>query len=391
MRLGTVLAGLFALLGAFVVLVWITNLGQSAAVDESQSVPVNSTSGNNTTYGRNPFEMGVEGPAPRLEIDETTHDFQRMVIGDHGFHSFEVRNVGEGTLKLAQGPTSCKCTVGTLGQDEVPPGGTAEVSLEWEGKSEEPMFAQTATIFTNDPAQPTLTLTIQGAVVPWLNTFPGDTWSIGAISETEETPFEFIIVSQMAESFTITGVESSSDLIHVGDITPIPQEDLNMYSNALCGYRLRGRIGLGFPVGGIREQLVVSTDVEQAEDLHLRIQSQRMGPYLVVGPGWHAALKLLELGRFDAADGKTVSVSFLVAEEDFQFTGVTVDPPVLEITWEEDATFESRTRRRIRVDVSAPPGMSPARWVREEPIQVSLATTDPDVPEWEFIVSLHAE
>lgn len=392
MRLRTVLGGFVAVILAFSSVVWFSH-GRSTREVQTDPAPVADPSGN-AVFSVNPFADERPDPPPHAEVDESSFDFDRMALGSSRTHTFVVRNTGEGPLKLAQGPSTCKCTVGELGQDEVAPGETAEIEVTWEPKSLDPVFTQNATIFTSDPANPELQFTVHGAVVPWAVTFPDSTWRTSVVSEVEPTPFEFVVVSQLAESFTITGIEASSDLVEIGtdDITPIPDEDLGQYEMARCGYRIKGRLAVGFPVGEIREHVTVSTDLEQMPEIQLMIESRCIGPYQLVGPGWQGSLKLLQMGRFDAEQGKSVKLSFFAETEqdDFEFTGARVEPPVLHVTWEEDSEFDAETRRRIWVTVSTVPDMMPARFVLEDPVHVVLMTNDPEVPEWDFIVSLQA-
>ena len=391
MRPGAVLAGLFALIAAFWVLIWINNADRPKPVSESNS---GAGSGDpvDGIYTTNPFADETPDPAPHVEFEENIHEFEPMAVGSTQSHTFFVQNNGEGVLKLAQGRSTCKCTVGSLGQDEVPPGETTEIELEWRPVSPDPMFSQTATIYTNDPGAPELTLVVEGIVANWTMTFPGQIWTRSAVSESEETPFEFIVASQLMESFEITGIETSNDLLQV-EATPIAEEDLLQYENARSGYRLNGRIGLGFPVGPIRENLTVSTDIEQQERIRLQIETARIGPYQVIGPGWSASTKQLRMGRFDAAAGKTVKISFLVEEDEdtFQFTDVHIEPAILDVSWEVDAAFESPTHKRIRIEVAAAPGITPGRWVDDETVKVTLSTNDPEVVEWPFSVSPASE
>lgn len=391
MRLRTVLGGFVAVILAFASVVWINSHGRSEV--QIDPAPEDDPS-RNTIYGANPFADERPDPPPHGDVDESSYDFDRMALGSSGTHTFVVRNTGEGPLKLAQGPSTCKCTVGKLGQDQVAPGETADIEVTWEPKSLDPAFSQYATIFTSDPENPEFRFTVHGAVVPWAATFPNSTWRSSSVSEVEPTPFEFVVVSQLAESFTITGIETSSDLVEIGtdDITPIPEEELELYELARCGYRIRGRLALGFPVGEINEHVTLSTDIEQMPQIQLVIESRRIGPYQLVGPGWQGSLKLLQMGRFDAEQGKSVKLSFFAESngDDFEITDVRVEPPVLNVSCEVDSDFESETRRRIWITVATVPDMTPARFVLEDPVHVVLLTNDPEVPEWGFAVTLQA-
>src|SRR5262245_41346383 len=82
---------------------------------------------------------------PRLAVDKTTYDFQKMDQFKLGSHIFEVRNEGKGELFLRIQHTSCGCTSVKLGDVEwdpkhpapknivtVLPGGKIDVELDWD-------------------------------------------------------------------------------------------------------------------------------------------------------------------------------------------------------------------------------------------------------------------
>lgn len=391
MRLGAVFGGSIAVMLAFGALIWINSLGRSESITESESGTPESTEG--APFRSNPFEDEDPDPPPRVEVEESTDfDFERMALGESRTHKFVVRNVGEGPLKLAQGASTCKCTVGTVGLEELASGESTEIEVTWKPEGLQMAFLQNAIIYTNDPTSRELNLTVRGAVVDWATIFPNSTWRSSSISETEPTQFEFVAVSQVVESFSITNVEASSDLVTIESVTPIPDEELTQYQLALCGYRLRGSLLPEFPIGAINELVTITTDIEQMPEMQMKIESSRIGPYQLVGPGWNGSMRLLQLGRFDAAEGKSLKLSFFAEKlgGDFQFTDVRVEPPVLDVSWEDDPEFESGNRKRIRLTLSTLPDMTPARWVREDPILVTMTTNDPEVPEWGFSVTLQA-
>lgn len=392
MRVGTVLAGLLALVMCLMVLSWVAGMNRKPKEDPPAGTvkPLSESS----VHDNNPFEGEHPSPPPKLEIEETSFNFGVMELGGEMTHAFVVRNSGEGALKLAVGRSTCKCTVGKLDEDSVPPDGDVEVKLTWRPHNADPAFTQQATIFSNDPEHAEFQLEVGGIVARRLEVLPGDTWTLTSVSETQETPFEFVIFSQLLDGFEITSVEPSNDLIHV-DVVPLSQEELSQlpeFGPARSGYRLHGRLGLGFPVGEIHEYLTVSTDVKDYEKLPLSIMTSRIGPFSVIGPGWLAASKMLDLGRFESRDGKTVKLGMFVEEESggFQFTDVHVEPPVLDVSWERDSEFESPTRHRIWIQVVAPAGMTPVRRDSADPIKVVMSTNDPNVPEWTFFVALQA-
>lgn len=394
MRLGTVAAGFFALIAAVVVLVWLTSPNRSSSAVESNpsdaAVEEIEDETGERVYPENPFESETASPPPQVEVDETVHNFGRMAVNETSQHTFVVRNVGEGLLKLAKGPSSCTCTMGKLGESEVPPGGSAEITLEWEPPEATPSFGQSATIWTNDPEQPELSLVVEGRAAFPIETYPTGAWIINAVSESEPTPFSGAIVSPLLESFEILSIETSDERVTM-DAEPMSEEELAEL-DALSGYNLSGRIAPGFPVGDIHEQVTIETDVEGYETLEIGIAARRMGPLTIVGPGWYSGPRLLRMGRFEAAEGKTVRLSVFTdaGEEPFTFTDVTVEPPVLDVTWERDEDFGSETRERIYLYVTAPAGMTPGRWSDDAAVSVQLGTNNPRVESVNMSVELQA-
>ncbi len=92
------------------------------------------------------------------------HDFGRMDPLTMQEHAFVIRNVGDAPLELTEGPTTCKCTLATLSQRIIPPGGKALALVKW-NSGRDLAYAHSATIYTNDPLNKVLQLSIQGNVL----------------------------------------------------------------------------------------------------------------------------------------------------------------------------------------------------------------------------------
>ena len=103
-------------------------------------------------------------PQPTLAIDETDFDFGVMDDDATMRHEFVFRNEGPGTLTLTKGDTTCRCTVVDLRETQVAPGKSAAITIEWNSKNQAGPYRQSATVYTNDPDRPRVTLTISGQV-----------------------------------------------------------------------------------------------------------------------------------------------------------------------------------------------------------------------------------
>jgi hypothetical protein len=103
-----------------------------------------------------------DAPAPKVVVDQSRYDFNTLDLASAGSHEFVFSNAGKAPLKLAAGQTSCRCTMSSIEEKEIPPGGSTKVKITWKSNDRPGPFEQTAKILTNDPKQPEITLTISG-------------------------------------------------------------------------------------------------------------------------------------------------------------------------------------------------------------------------------------
>ena len=104
------------------------------------------------------------GLAPKVIVEQDEFDFGNAELGDVGRHQFVIKNEGRGPLILTKGETSCVCTLSSIEQPEVPPGGSTKVEVEWHPKAHGP-FRQSAQVLTNDPKRSRFELVVYGDVV----------------------------------------------------------------------------------------------------------------------------------------------------------------------------------------------------------------------------------
>ncbi len=101
-------------------------------------------------------------PAPKVSVAETEYKFGTLDLQATGTHDFVFRNTGGAPLVLHAGPTSSRCAWSSIERGSIPPGESAKVTLTWKLKDKAGPYQQTATILTNDLAQPEVTLTATG-------------------------------------------------------------------------------------------------------------------------------------------------------------------------------------------------------------------------------------
>jgi hypothetical protein len=226
--------------------------------------------------------VGDGGTAtPGLAIDQDlTYDFGVASLGERGSHAWTIRNTGQRDLELwLEKAPSCGCTVTSLANGQrqrIPPGGSMEIMLEWRTRKTNDVFAQAATIGTNDPARPSFTLRISGRAYEPVVASP-DSVSFYPLYNGEMRRADIAVFSPDRPDLAISEVVSSRpDLIAVASRPMTPDELARLRAKA--GYRLGVEIKPGMPMGVLSETLVVHTNHPARPTLNIRITGVVTGP-----------------------------------------------------------------------------------------------------------------
>lgn len=141
---------------------------------------------------------------PIAVVRESEFDFGMVDPHTTLTHDFVLKNEGDAPLALSVAGTSCKCTIGNLENDFLPPGEQTTVTLTWNTGYQAERYEQTADIKTNDPLRRTITLRVKGEVkaefvAPEQVVF--STTDVGVPAEAK-----FLVYSQAWKDFTVTSV-----------------------------------------------------------------------------------------------------------------------------------------------------------------------------------------
>lgn len=105
--------------------------------------------------------LSVNAKDPRIVFTETVHDFGKVEQCIELNHSFEFKNKGKGVLEITGVSTSCGCTGAVLdGRKEYKRNETGEIKVKFNTQGRMGINRKTITVSSNDPANPTVTLTI---------------------------------------------------------------------------------------------------------------------------------------------------------------------------------------------------------------------------------------
>lgn len=313
-----------------------------------------------------------EAPFAEAEVDKLTHNFQVMAVGEKGSHTFTVTNKSkERPLLLKKGPTTCKCTLADLENGELKPGKSMKITLSWKIPEGSERFEQNAEIWTSDPKNPTLVLSISGEIRKTIEILPSTEWKIGAIGESKTKEYTGLISSGIFSKFKILALESTSKNITATHI-PLSKDDLTS-TRAKSGYRIKLAINPVGLVGILEESLIIKTELpdkktggKRLANFAVKIVGSMTGAAMfrpLPGVRWAPGSLVARLGQFNASDGKEVGLRLFITEPEglsFKITDIVADPPFLKATikrvGEKNAGAKTGERSQFLLTLSVPPG-----------------------------------
>ena len=109
--------------------------------------------------------------SPTITFSSTTHDFGDVLDANTYSTTFPFLNTGDGTLTIQEVKASCGCTTPALPKKVFNPGEASQIEVSFKPKGSGRQ-AKRITIFSNDPDQPIVVLTIEADVTQFLPTEP---------------------------------------------------------------------------------------------------------------------------------------------------------------------------------------------------------------------------
>ena len=137
-------------------------------------------------------------------IEGEEFDFGIMDEGEERSHDFVFRNNTDKSVRLEVQETTCKCTVGELEREIIPPRGEVNVTLTWKPVIFEREFRQSAIIATDCADRRKITLAVSGRVSQSLTATPRDI-AFSDVSYRDGRKSALVIHALKDADFRITG------------------------------------------------------------------------------------------------------------------------------------------------------------------------------------------
>jgi hypothetical protein len=281
---------------------------------------------------------------PIVRVDSTTHDFGRLDPLTLHEHVFVIRNAGDAPLELTEGPTTCKCTLARLGQDVVPPGGKVNVLMQWNtGRDTE--YSHNATIYTNDPLQPSVRLTIKGTVMVRFRCEP-EQLVFSRVNPGETPTASAMVYSQMWDDFEIDPIVPTLDglRVTVSDAEASQKELVGARSARRITVQLPGDLPEGYFTSSLslRGRPVGGTDL-QGDDCTLGVEGKVIRRLAIYGDEIDVDGQI-EMGRVRQGKGGEVRLLMKLRdpERNLPVTKIEATPDFVQVRVEPYQTEASR-------------------------------------------------
>ena len=102
---------------------------------------------------------------PKLVLQQTSYDFGDIKQGDKVSHTFVLTNGGGDVLKISDVKASCGCTAASPEKNELGPGESTNLVVTFNSAGRMGKQSKTVRIYSNDPENSEMVLTITGNVV----------------------------------------------------------------------------------------------------------------------------------------------------------------------------------------------------------------------------------
>lgn len=149
-------------------------------------------------------------PKPAIEIPRMKIDLGQMFEREKYEYKFVVRNRGNADLVIQDVKPGCGCTAASFDK-VIAPGKEGVIELDVDGAKVHGEFEKQATVETNDPDHPTLTIAVAGSEIPYVNVTPdGVVYLHGHYGENIEKVLTLSSNEKDAD-FKVTSVTSDMD------------------------------------------------------------------------------------------------------------------------------------------------------------------------------------
>jgi hypothetical protein len=324
------------------------------------------------------------GLAPQVVVEQDEFDFGNVELGDVGRHQFVIKNQGRGPLILTKGETSCVCTLSSIEQPEVPPGGSTKVEVEWHPKSHGP-FRQSAQVLTNDPKRTRFELVVYGDVVSSYRIDPA-TIVFSGLAPNGTATSEARVYSYASDNLAIIDPQfsdKSTAQFYDLQIAPLSADQLKEDKGAKSGCSIKVTVKPGLPAGPFGERIRFHLNTPGDPEAEVTVEGRVNSPIEVSGANWDNAQGMLMLGTVHSREGAKSVIYLTLRGDALKQADVRLDkvlPETLKVTVGKTEKFGADAAR-VPLTIEIPPGSRPENHLGTELAKLARIFVDTGLSE----------
>jgi hypothetical protein len=236
---------------------------------------------------------GAEG-TPSAVVAEPVFDAGELPVGEPITAEFVIRNQGDAPLEIIRVQPDCGCTVASY-DETIAPGASGSVRAVVDTTSEVGRNAKAINVFTNDPQNPRIKLTIQSDVKPYLALMPGHARFTSFVHDDRDQTIPQILWTGDFQDLEITKVEIPKDWVDVSyrEATDTERSDKGVGKQ----WRIDVTLSKAAPIGPLADRVLLRTNHPQQKVVEIPI-SGFVRPMVAVMPSE------VNFGKINPADAQ---------------------------------------------------------------------------------------
>jgi len=166
---------------------------------------------------------------PNISFTETTFDFGSVYQGEKVEHIFKFKNTGDGELIIDRVRASCGCTAAILSDTALPSDEEGEIEVTFNSAGYVGRIAQSISVQSNDPLNPTVVFKITGEVKVEIEVKPTSV-QFGNIQQNTRAVSRLEIIQRGDEELLIDKITTDKSYIKIDSFEKREQRGKNIYS-----------------------------------------------------------------------------------------------------------------------------------------------------------------
>jgi hypothetical protein len=144
---------------------------------------------------------------PKAVAVEPIGDVGNVAKGDNATHDFTIKNDGTADLQITNVQPACGCTVARYDK-LIAPGKTGSIHVVVDTTTFTGAIAKSVTVYTNDPENPQIQLTVRAKVEPFIAVKPGYARYLVVRGEAQQGNIAQTLWATDGQPFDITSIDS---------------------------------------------------------------------------------------------------------------------------------------------------------------------------------------